>query len=85
MAELATATETPRTRSPFAAFEAEIIDRVIRPKLVATIQTYNPGSLAELYEHFREDTGTSASDSTIKAWLAAANIQVTRSAASFKV
>jgi len=59
----------PVSRSPYAPFEQEIIDRIIKPRIIAAIRSGGVDSIADLTRIWRETFSCRVSETTIRHWL----------------
>lgn len=65
-------------KNPLKAFEEEIMQKVIAPKIMETVQAHGPeiSSKLKLAEFFREDHGVEVSDSALSKWMSLCGFKV---------
>ena len=55
--------------SMFYPLTEKIVERVVLPDLVAMVRAGEFGSVQDLFDHYRRETGTSIPDETLMGWL----------------
>lgn len=79
-ATLEAATDKGPTRSPYAAFEDEILQLIIKPKIDAILDSLGDAvtSRAIIYSQFRERYGATVSQQMFSKWLNILGYNVSR-------
>lgn len=75
-AELEPANPVSTNRNPYSHFHDEIMARVLKPKLLQVIADCNIVTLSDFYEYFRSTFDCNVSNSTLRQWLADADIKI---------